>query len=385
MTKPNKPAPKRPADNQIQQPDENDQAKVIDPIKIARARYASAHGGTVLEETRTVSTATSTGKRTKSGASPTSARAYRAAGHSPLPLAGLNGCLLLVLLGFVFLIGGVLGGIVGGGMLLWLSNSETAALLSVSPTATPPPTPTPAPAASATPTSTPKPVVTPATEDVIAQIIPSVVTVINQQQNVMTFNEEDGQVVGSGVIIDERGYIATNNHVVANSGNLRVILADGREVFAELVATDPAEDLAILKINLDNLRAIKWGDSSTVRLGQVVYAIGSPLGDFPNSVSFGIVSGLNRALEMENHVIDGLIQTDAAINRGSSGGPLINMAGEVIGINTFIIRESEDRGVAEGIAFAIPSDAAHNLLSPWVAAHSGGEAVPIPASGETGE
>jgi len=142
--------------------------------------------------------------------------------------------------------------------------------------------------------------------------------------------------------------------------------------------------MAILKVNLDDLRAIKWGDSSTIRLGQAVYAIGSPLGDFPNSVSFGIVSGLNRALEMEDHVIDGLIQTDAAINRGSSGGPLINTHGEMIGINTFIIRESEDRGVAEGIAFAIPADIAKNLLSPWVAAHSG-EAVPIPASGETGE
>jgi S1-C subfamily serine protease len=269
-------------------------------------------------------------------------------------------------------------------MLLWLSNSESTALLSNPPTATPLPTPTPVPAATVTPTATPEPIVTPATEDVIAQIIPSVVTVINQQQNVMTFNEEDGQVVGSGVIIDERGYIATNNHVVASAGNLRVVLADGREVYAELVATDPAEDLAILKINLDNLRAIKWGDSSTVRLGQVVYAIGSPLGDFPNSVSFGIVSGLNRALEMEDHVIDGLIQTDAAINRGSSGGPLINAYGEVIGINTFIIRESEDRGVAEGIAFAIPADIAKSLLAPWLAAHSG-ESVPIPASGETGE
>jgi S1-C subfamily serine protease len=107
------------------------------------------------------------------------------------------------------------------------------------------------------------------------------------------------------------------------------------------------------------------------------------LGDFPSSVSFGIVSGLNRALEINEHVIDGLIQTDAAINRGSSGGPLLNTRGEVIGINTFIIRESEDRGVAEGIAFAIPAAAAQNLLNPWIAAASG-EAVPIPASGETG-
>jgi 2-alkenal reductase len=106
------------------------------------------------------------------------------------------------------------------------------------------------------------------------------------------------------------------------------------------------------------------------------------LGDFPNSVSFGIISGLNRALEIDKFVIDGLIQTDAAINRGSSGGPLINLEGRVIGINTFIIRESEERGIAEGIAFSIPADAAKSLLIPWIAAHSG-ESVPIPVSEET--
>jgi serine protease Do len=105
------------------------------------------------------------------------------------------------------------------------------------------------------------------------------------------------------------------------------------------------------------------------------------LGDFPGSVSFGIVSGLNRALEIDKYVIDGLIQTDAAINRGSSGGPLINPHGQVVGLNTFIIRESEERGVAEGIAFAIPAETAKSFLIPWIAAHTG-ESVPIPASGE---
>ncbi|RME72342.1 MAG: hypothetical protein D6784_13720, partial [Chloroflexi bacterium] len=242
--------------------------------------------------------------------------------------------------------------------------------------------PTPAPAATPTPTPTPTPQSTPAIEDVIARILPSVVTVINQQF-VPGFSQEEGRVVGSGVIVDERGYIATNNHVIDNPGELHVIFADGREALAELVAADPGQDLALLKVSLGDLPAILWGDSSTVRLGQEVYAIGSPLGDFPNSVSFGIVSGLNRALEMNEHVIEGLIQTDAAINRGSSGGPLINRRGEMIGINTFIIRESEDRGIAEGIAFAIPVNTAKQLLLPWIAAHSG-EPIPIPVSGETG-
>jgi S1-C subfamily serine protease len=202
------------------------------------------------------------------------------------------------------------------------------------------------------------------------------VTVINQHP-ALVYTSDEGRVVGSGVIVDARGYIATNNHVVENPGDLRIVLADGREAMAQLVATDPTEDLAVVKIELGDLPAITWGDSTTVRLGQEVYAIGSPLGDFPNSVSFGIVSGLNRALEMDRYVIDGLIQTDAAINRGSSGGPLINRRGEMIGINTFIIRESENRGIAEGIAFAIPASAARSLLMPWIAAHSG-ESVPIP-------
>ena len=219
-------------------------------------------------------------------------------------------------------------------------------------------------------------------EDKIAAIIPSVVTVINQQDQNFSFNPEEGRVVGSGVIIDEQGYIATNHHVIENFGELRVVLSDGRNVEASLIISDPAEDLALIKVQIDGLTAIRWGDSTTVRPGQIVYAIGSPLGDFPNSVSFGIVSGLNRALEMDDYVIDGLIQTDAAINRGSSGGPLINTEGEMIGINTFIIRESEDRGVAEGIAFALPTHTAKILLQPWVAAHNG-ETIPIPAAEDT--
>ena len=359
-------------------------ADVVNPINMARARHAISHGDSVLDKTRRMSATStkSTGQQAKTASVP--ARSYRPASTGLFQLGDFNGCLLLVLLGVVFLLGGILGGVVGGGMLLWVNNSTGAALPSNLATPTPPFTPTPAPAATSTPTPTPEPLVTPSMEDVIAQTISSVVTVINQQQHVITFGDEEGQVVGSGVIVDKRGYIATNYHVIENSGELRVVLADGREIFAELVAADPGEDLAILKISLENLQPIEWGDSGTVRLGQEVYAIGSPLGDFPNSVSFGIISGLNRALEMDEHVIDGLIQTDAAINRGSSGGPLINAHGEMVGINTFIIRESEDKGVAEGIAFAIPADLAKNLLTPWIAAHSG-EAVPIPASGETGD
>ena len=375
--------PQKPTGKQSQPPGEGDPARIVTPIDIARARHASTHGGSILEKTRRVSATTP--KAPQPPVTPPPVAAQSARQPRPPRMNGINGCLLASLLGIVFLVGGVLGGMVGGGLLLWANNLDGIALWRDPPTPTPVSTPTPAPAATPTQTPTVEPEATPlSTEDIIAQIIPSVVTVINQQHNALNFSTEDGRVVGSGVIVDERGYIATNNHVVENAGDLSIILADGREVRAELVATDPAEDLAILTISLDGLPAIKWGDSAAVRLGQTVFAIGSPLGDFPSSVSFGIVSGLNRALEMDEHVIDGLIQTDAAINRGSSGGPLINSEGQMIGINTFIIRESEDRGVAEGIAFAIPANAAKNLLTPWIAAHRG-ETVPIPASGEPGD
>ncbi len=357
------------------------QSQVLDPINMARARHASAHGDSILKETRQVSTATATPKKAKTGAPVSAARVPTS--NKPADFLSPNGCLLAVVVSLVFIVGGIVGGVIGGGLLLWAGNSNGIAILGQADVPTPALTPTPALVATATPIPTPVPQATPAIEDIIVQTIPSVVTVINYHSQSVAFSEE-GRVVGSGVIIDSRGYIATNNHVIENPGELRVLLADGQDVPAQLVSASPGEDLAILKVPVENLQAIKWGSSGSVRLGQAVYAIGSPLGDFPNSVSFGIVSGLSRALEMDEYVIDGLIQTDAAINRGSSGGPLINTQGEMIGINTFIIRESEDRGIAEGIAFAIPVDTARDLLMPWVAAHSG-EAVPIPASGETGE
>ncbi len=370
--------PDKPADQPAKKPkkDEEEDALIFTPISIARARHASAHGPSIVDKSKSPKKEQKPGKsKSKTGKPVTPA-----ASDNSL-FSGTNGCLLASFLVAAFVVGGILGGMAGGGLLLWANGSGGLVFAGDTPTPTLTPSPTPAPAETSTPTPTPEPVPTISIEDVIAGVIPSVVTVINQQHNDYSgFSEE--RVVGSGVIIDSRGYIATNNHVVDVPQDLSVILPDGRELEAELVAANPAEDLAILKIDIADLPVIKWGDSSQVRPGQIVYAIGSPLGDFPSSVSFGIVSGLNRALEIDKFVIDGLIQTDAAINRGSSGGPLINHEGEVIGINTFIIRESEERGIAEGIAFAIPSQTAKNLLIPWIAAYTG-ESVPIPASEET--
>ena len=364
-------ASNEPGNPEPQKPKNNDDELIMTPVNIARARYASTHSSSIVDKTRRVVTVR--GKQSQQQASDNIG--------PDTPFSGINTCLLVSLLGVFFLVGSLLGGVAGGGMVVWV-GSEESALAQDTPTATTQPTPTPAPVQTSTPTPTSQPSVTPAPEDVIARIVPSVVTVINRQNNAFSVNPDDDRVLGSGVVLDTRGYIATNHHVVENANGLSVVLADGREVVAQLVTSDPAEDLAIIKISVDGLIPIRWGNSLVVRPGQEVYAIGSPLGDFPSSVCFGIISGLNRALEMNEHVIDGLIQTDAAINRGSSGGPLINTNGEMIGINTFIIRESEDRGVAEGIAFAIPSERAKNLLLPWIAAHSG-EASPIPASGET--
>jgi S1-C subfamily serine protease len=208
---------------------------------------------------------------------------------------------------------------------------------------------------------------TPSTEDIVEKVLPAVVTVISIQEEYDYFGRQyDKRVVGSGTIIDEQGYIVTNAHVVASAQELRIILSGGEEVTATLVRYDLAQDLAMLRIEADNLITANWGDSNQVRLGQPVMAIGSALGDFPNSVTMGIVSGLNRALALEEVVLYSLIQTDAAINQGNSGGPLVNLQGEVIGINTFIIREDHDQGVAQGIGFAIPASAVKMLTTAWI-------------------
>ncbi|HEX9924158.1 MAG TPA: trypsin-like peptidase domain-containing protein [Anaerolineae bacterium] len=364
-----------PKKKQPQQPENPTDDLIVTPISIARARHASTRGASAIDKTRRVSV---TQQHPQSDeASSIEIGPYRLESNNN-QAGGFNGCLFLSLISLAFLVGGFLGGLVGGSLIVWSNNSEVA-LWEGTATPTLMPSPTPAPAETLTPTPTVEPMPTPLIEDRLAAIMPSVVTVVNEQHLSLGFNGRDeGRVVGSGVIIDQRGYVATNHHVIENAGELRVVLSDGRELVAELVASDPAEDLAVLKVSQTDLPTIPWGDSAILRPGQIVYAIGSPLGDFPNSVSLGIVSGLNRALELESYVIDGLIQTDAAINRGSSGGPLINSHGEMVGINTFIIRESEERGVAEGIAFTIPANTAKILLMPWINAYAG-ESVAIPA------
>jgi serine protease Do len=167
--------------------------------------------------------------------------------------------------------------------------------------------------------------------------------------------EREGRSLGSGFIVSADGYILTNNHVVEGADTVLVRLNDRREYQAQIVGTDPRSDIALLKIEAEQLPVVRLADSDKVRAGQWVIAIGSPFG-FDYSVTAGIVSALGRSLPPENYVP--FIQTDVAINPGNSGGPLFNLEGEVIGINSQIFTRS---GGFMGLSFAIPTNLVMNV------------------------
>ena len=197
------------------------------------------------------------------------------------------------------------------------------------------------------------------TVEVVKKIGPTVVTVISKEQGrIDLFGETSEETTaGSGVIMDRRGYIVTNQHVVGESRDLSVILFNGEGKSASLVGTDyPFTDLAVIKIEAEGLAAAELGDSDQLAVGQRVVAVGSALGDFRDTVTAGIISGLHRSWSPDDILMEDLIQTDAAINYGNSGGALANLAGEVIGINTMIIRRGEAGEMVEGMGFAIPSN-----------------------------
>jgi len=162
--------------------------------------------------------------------------------------------------------------------------------------------------------------------------------------------------LGSGFIISKDGYILTNNHVVQNAEKIIVSLSDRRQLKAELVGADKRSDLALLKINATDLPSVKLGQSKDLRVGEWVFAIGSPFG-FDHTVTAGIVSAIDRSLPRENYVP--FIQTDVAINPGNSGGPLFNLQGEVIGIISQIYTRT---GGFMGLSFAVPVDVARNVV-----------------------
>jgi serine protease Do len=189
----------------------------------------------------------------------------------------------------------------------------------------------------------------------------AVVTVVGTVPGQQTFFGPSGDqtVSGSGVFISEDGYILTNNHVVDGVQEVSVVLSDGSTRQATIVGTDLYADLAVLKTDGDVPAVAALGNSDVLNPGETVIAIGSPLGDFKNTVTVGVISATGRSIDTgQGYQIEGLIQTDAAINQGNSGGPLLNLAGQVIGINTLVVRSTGTGAVAEGLGFAIPANTA---------------------------
>jgi S1-C subfamily serine protease len=208
--------------------------------------------------------------------------------------------------------------------------------------------------------------------DIFKAVSPAVVTIVAEgitATDPTTGQTGTGTATGSGVIFDSNGLILTNHHVVAGDpSKLTVNLKDGRSFDATIYGIDTLTDLAIVKVEATGLPTAPIGNSSTIQVGQQAIAIGSPLGEFTDSVTSGIISALGRSIQVEGGQLTNLIQTDTAINPGNSGGPLLDPSGKVIGINTAAA------GQSQGIGFAIPIDIARPLLTQA----SAGEALARP-------
>jgi 2-alkenal reductase len=198
----------------------------------------------------------------------------------------------------------------------------------------------------------------------VQKVGPAVVTVVGTIPGQQTFFGFTGDqtVSGSGFFISDQGYILTNNHVVEGTKEVKIVLSDGTEQSAKIVGTDIFSDIAVLKTDGGVPAVATLGNSDALDPGESVIAIGSPLGNFKNTVTVGVVSATGRSIDTGNgYQIEDLIQTDAAINHGNSGGPLVNLAGEVIGINTLVVRNTNRGDVAEGLGFAIPVNTAQAI------------------------
>ncbi len=195
--------------------------------------------------------------------------------------------------------------------------------------------------------------------NVSKNVSPAVVQIkVRKKPNAQKGRRGKGQPfgTGSGFIISSDGFVVTNSHVVSHSTQIGVVLQDGREMPAKLIGEDPATDVAVVQIDANNLRSIRFGNSDQLQVGQIAVAIGNPYG-FQYSVTTGVVSALGRTLRSESgRLIDDVIQTDAALNPGNSGGPLVDSHGNVIGVNTAVILP------AQGLCFAVSSNLAEYVV-----------------------
>lgn len=229
-------------------------------------------------------------------------------------------------------------------------------------------------------------------EEIVAKVGPAVVAINTTERKVMRprlkdplfqlfYGGEDfvaeREGIGSGVIFDPEGYALTNDHVVGGAQEIEVTLSDGRRVGASICAVDPDRDLALIRLEARGLPVAELGESGDLSVGQVVLAFGNPFGTASKSaqpsVTFGVISGLQRNIRVERgRFYADLIQTDAAINVGNNGGPLVDMTGRVIGLNTLIVTSA---GASTGVGFAIPVDSVREILDDLRAECAGGKGL----------
>ncbi len=260
--------------------------------------------------------------------------------------------LVLAIVGVAFLAGIISGGVAGGLVAVLVPHGEQASSRSA-----------PASAGEAQgPTTLLKVQEESAITDAVKKVTPGVVTLIVEASSRDAVGRQITETnLGSGVVIDPRGYILTNEHVVENATKITVKLSSGEERPGVLVGDDsPFTDIAVVRVQPDGLTAVPIADSDGLQLGQEVLAIGSiafgpNATDFRNTVTRGVVSGLHRRWPRDDVVMEDLIQTDAAVNHGNSGGALVDLAGDLVGITTTVVRGTDNGFQVQGVAFAISS------------------------------
>jgi 2-alkenal reductase len=203
--------------------------------------------------------------------------------------------------------------------------------------------------------------------EIVNRVGPGVVTVINKM-DFSGYIEEGADLqpvgMGTGFIITGDGYIVTNNHVVEGSNAIDIIFHDGSKVSGTLVGTDPMTDLGVVKVDVPVPAVVPVGDSNMLLQGERVVAVGSALGTYTGTVTEGVISGLSRRLDMgDGSSLENMIQHDAPINPGNSGGPLLNMRGEVVGVNTAVLRRSTDGRYVDGMGFAVSSSTMQSIVT----------------------